>query len=98
MCAVNNIYFMNNKKVNKNPPSPLLVIFEKLLFCTYSLKAWQSSVNKTAVFENKRKSPLTISKNRKFLLTLNRLGGLNLCIAWGGVWRPHPHLEKGLRE
>ena len=21
-------------------------------------------------------------------LTLNRLGGLNLCIAWGGVWRP----------
>ena len=30
-------------------------------------------------------------------LTLNRLGGLNLCIAWGGRLAPPP-LEKGLRE
>ena len=32
-----------------------------------------------------------ITSSFKFLfliLTLNRLGGLNLCIAWGGVWRP----------
>ena len=30
-------------------------------------------------------------------LTLNRLGGLNLCTAWGGCFAPPP-LEKSLRE
>ena len=48
--------------------------------------------NFTKMFQHSKSSPI-ISLG----LTLNRLGGLNLCIAWGGRLAPPP-LEKGLRE